>query len=106
MPKIAKQINKDGPEYLEKRAKNNEAIKRTRDKAKAKATETETRLENLRTDNKRMEDKISVLDQQMKFLKDVYHTHTQAKNERDTTVGVPSMGQDNIEFLDSFLNQM
>ena len=60
MPKIAKQMNKDDPEYLQKRAKNNEAIKRTRDKAKLKAKETETRLEDLRTDNKRMEDKINV----------------------------------------------
>ena len=36
MPRAAKQVNKDDPEYLEKRAKNNEAIKKSREKAKTK----------------------------------------------------------------------
>ena len=102
MPKIAKHVDKNDPEYIEKRAKNNEAIKRTRQKAKEKAKETETKLENLRTENKSMEDKISVLDQEMKFLKDVYETHLKAKN---TTVS-SDVTPDSLDFLDSFLNQM
>ena len=36
MPRAAKQIDKEDPEYLEKRAKNNEAIKKSREKARAK----------------------------------------------------------------------
>ena len=36
MPRAAKQIDKDDPEYKEKRAKNNEAIKKSREKARAK----------------------------------------------------------------------
>ena len=40
MPRTVKELSKDDPEYLEKRAKNNEAIKRSREKARSKARET------------------------------------------------------------------
>ena len=36
MPKVKKQVDKDDPEYKEKRARNNEAIKKSREKARAK----------------------------------------------------------------------
>ena len=36
MPRALKELDKQDPEYLEKRAKNNEAIKRSREKARAK----------------------------------------------------------------------
>ena len=36
MPRASKELDKQDPEYLEKRAKNNEAIKRSREKARAK----------------------------------------------------------------------
>ena len=67
--------------------------------------ETETRLENLRTENKSMEDKINVLDKEMKFLKDVYETHMKAKNAASTPdfadeIKIP----DSLEFLDNFLD--
>ena len=38
MPRAVKQLDKEDPEYLEKRAKNNEAIKKSREKARAKVT--------------------------------------------------------------------
>ena len=37
MPRAAKELDKEDPEYLEKRAKNNEAIKRSREKSRIKA---------------------------------------------------------------------
>ena len=37
MPGAANEIDKNDPEYLEKRAKNNEAIKRSREKSRTKA---------------------------------------------------------------------
>merc|ERR1712072_189836 len=105
MPKIARQIDKNDPEYKVKRAKNNEAIKRTRQKAKEKAMETETRLENLRTENKSMEDKIDILGKEMKFLKDVYETHMKAKNAASTPAFSDELETpDSLEFLDNFLN--
>ena len=69
MPKAAKQVDKNDPEYLEKRKRKNEAIKKCREKAKAKAEETQRKVETLKKDNKMLEDKISVLGQEMQFLK-------------------------------------
>jgi hypothetical protein len=36
-------VQKDDPEYLEKRAKNNEAIKKSRERARNKQKETEVK---------------------------------------------------------------
>ena len=80
MPKQSKQVNKEDPEYLERRRRNNEAIRKSRDKAKAKATDTSERVEHFKKDNKRLEDKISVLGQEMQFLKDIFLAHAAAPN--------------------------
>ena len=69
MPKAPKQVDKNDPEYLEKRKRKNEAIKKCREKAKAKAEETQRKVETLKKDNKMLDDKISVLGQEMQFLK-------------------------------------
>merc|ERR1712047_175621 len=75
MPKEKSNLSKDDPEYLAKRAKNNEAIKRSREKARQKANETKEKVDALKCDNKELEDKISALGQEMKFLKDVFIAH-------------------------------
>jgi len=75
MPKEKNNPSKDDPEYLAKRAKNNEAIKRSREKARAKASETKEKVDALKGDNKELEDKITALGQEMKFLKDVFIAH-------------------------------
>ena len=75
MPKQGKSIDKNDPEYLEKRKRNNEAIRKSREKAKAKASETGEKVDFYKKDNKRLEDKISVLGQEMQFLKDIFLTH-------------------------------
>ena len=81
MPKAAKQVDKNDPEYLEKRKRKNEAIKKCREKAKAKAEETQRKVETLKKDNKMLEDKISVLGQEMQFLKDIFLAHAGTNGE-------------------------
>eukprot|EP00092_Neocalanus_flemingeri_P018401 GFUD01019914.1.p1 GENE.GFUD01019914.1~~GFUD01019914.1.p1 ORF type:complete len:109 (-),score=32.78 GFUD01019914.1:121-447(-) len=108
MPRAAKEIDKDDPEYQAKRAKNNAAIKRTREKAKAKAGQIEMKVENLKTDNKRMEDQINVLDREMEFLKDIYNAHTQTTTQGPSgphNTHVQESGND-IESLDKWLTQI
>ena len=39
------------------------------------AAETKEKVDTLKTDNKRLEDKIEVLGQEMKFLKDIFIAH-------------------------------
>ena len=80
MPKQSKQINKDDPEYLERRKRNNEAIRKSREKSKAKASETSEKVDYFKKDNKRLEDKISVLGQEMQFLKDIFLAHAGSPN--------------------------
>ena len=70
MPKAPK-LDKNDPEYLEKRRRNNEAIKKSREKAREKANKTEERIEELKRDNKETEEKIERLGSEMNFLKDI-----------------------------------
>merc|ERR1719317_1184834 len=81
-------MDKEDPEYLEKRAKNNEAIKKSREKARAKAKETQQKVDHLKKDNKRLEDKITVLGQEMQFLKEVFLAHAGAQNPGAAVAGV------------------
>ena len=81
MPKTPKQVDKNDPEYLEKRKRNNEAIKKSREKAKQKAEETQKKVDVLKKDNKRLEDKINVLGQEMQFLKDIFLAHAGTNGE-------------------------
>ena len=112
MPKVPKHLNKEDPEYQKKRDKNNEAIKKTRAKAKAKSKETETKLEKLKTENKELENQINVLGQQMDFLKDVYHTHTETSINDSSEVGLVEPGDQNVQhpgnmdLLDNLFNQI
>ena len=85
MPKAPKQPNKEDPEYLEKRKRNNEAIKKSREKAKEKAAKTQERVEFLKDDNKKMEDKIhkcefcSYFTHRKSFMNDHVRVHTGEK---------------------------
>jgi len=82
----------EDPEYLARRAKNNEAIKKSREKARAKAAETKQRVDELKTDNKQLEDKISALDQEMKFLKDVFIAHGPRGGEASSSTATSGSG--------------
>merc|ERR1712029_1012443 len=61
--------------------RNNEAIKKSREKAKAKAEETQKKVNELKSDNKRLEDKVSVLGKEMQFLKDIFLAHAGANTD-------------------------
>merc|ERR1712059_151462 len=105
-------LNKDDPEYLEKRKKNNEAIKRSREKARQKASETQSKVETLRGENKRLEDKLMVLGQEMKFLKDVFMAHAGVDNSTpapstssESTVSSSTVGQEDID-IHALLDQI
>merc|ERR1712192_24708 len=70
---------------------NNEAIKRSREKARAKASETKEKVDALKGDNKELEDKITALGQEMKFLKDVFIAHaSNSSNGAASSTSAPS----------------
>ena len=68
-------------DYLSKRARNNEAVKRSREKARQKAKETHDRVSRLKQENERLEERIKLLSKELTFLKDIFLAH--AGTDRD-----------------------
>jgi len=62
-------------DYLNKRARNNDAVKRSRQKAREKANETNTRVQKLKNENEKLEEKIKLLSKELTFLKDIFLAH-------------------------------
>jgi len=63
-------------EYLAKRAKNNAAVKRARQKAKEKSNKTNQRIQSIKIENKELEERIKLLSAELKTMKDVYTKYT------------------------------
>lgn len=64
-----------GEDYKNKRARNNEAVKRSRAKTKAKVCETSDRVNNLKSENEELETKIKILSKELQLLKDMFVSH-------------------------------
>jgi len=64
-----------GDDYKNKRARNNEAVKRSRAKTKAKVDETSERVNNLKSENEELETKIKILSKELQLLKDMFVSH-------------------------------
>jgi hypothetical protein len=58
-----------------KRARNNEAVKRSREKAKEKASETTGKVNNLKNENQMLEQKVKLLSKELDVLKNIFLDH-------------------------------
>ena len=67
--------SRGGEDYLSKRARNNEAVKRSREKARQKAKETHDRVTKLKNENEMLEERIKLLSKELTFLKDIFLAH-------------------------------
>lgn len=67
-----RQPPKDTPEYFEKRARNNIAVRKSRDKAKIKQQETEDRVRILQEDNESLQRKVDLLSKELAVLKGLF----------------------------------
>jgi len=65
-------------DYKNKRARNNDAVKRSRAKAKAKVGETSERVNSLKAENDELEGKIKILGKELQLLKDMFVAHAGA----------------------------
>lgn len=68
-------IAKNSKEYAEKRENNNKAVKASREKTKKKTEDTVRRVEELKADNDRMEERIKLLAKELNFLKQLFLAH-------------------------------
>jgi CCAAT/enhancer binding protein (C/EBP) gamma len=62
-------------DYLSKRARNNEAVKRSREKARLRSKETSDRVGKLKAENEMLEERIKLLSKELTFLKDIFLAH-------------------------------
>lgn len=62
-------------DYANKRARNNEAVKRSREKAREKAKQTHERVSKLKQENEKLEERIKLLSKELTFLKDIFLAH-------------------------------
>merc|ERR1719369_296474 len=88
---------------------------RNQEKKLGKAILTQTKVEHLKKENKRLEDKIYVVGQEMQFLKDVFLAHAGPDNQKAAIAGAAAEiaasvaagepGGD-MELLDSLLSEI
>ena len=75
----------------------------------AQAKETQIKVDHLKKDNKRLEDKITVLGHEMQFLKEVFLAHAGAQNPgaagEAVVVAAGEQGGD-MEIINNILNEI
>lgn len=69
--KKASMLDKGSLEYREKREKNNNAVKRSRDKSKAKAMEAQHRVQKLQNENEYLRTTVDSMTSELKYLKEM-----------------------------------
>ncbi|XP_020295263.1 CCAAT/enhancer-binding protein gamma isoform X1 [Pseudomyrmex gracilis] len=74
--KRKKQLEEQGDEdYRKRRDRNNQAVKRSRVKSKLRTQQTLERVNQLKTENELLEEKIKMLTKELGFLKDLFLAH-------------------------------
>lgn len=71
-------MDKNSPEYREKRQKNNNAVKRSRDKSKQKNVEAVERVSKLVQDNADLEEGNRNMAEALEDLKDILLSHSES----------------------------
>lgn len=73
--KVLLTMEKDTEEYRRLRDRNNEAVKKSRSKTKLRTQKTLDKVEKLRGENSKLEDKISGLKKELDLLKELFISH-------------------------------
>ncbi|XP_020295264.1 CCAAT/enhancer-binding protein gamma isoform X2 [Pseudomyrmex gracilis] len=92
--KRKKQLEEQGDEdYRKRRDRNNQAVKRSRVKSKLRTQQTLERVNQLKTENELLEEKIKMLTKELGFLKDLFLAHAaedkSAEDPPKTTTAKP-----------------
>ncbi|GAB0090423.1 BZIP domain-containing protein [Sergentomyia squamirostris] len=78
--KNAKVVDEFDEDYRKKRERNNQAVKKSREKTKMNTIETHRKVENLRVENRVLENEITNLKKKLKLLKELFIAQAKAKN--------------------------
>ncbi|XP_055706816.1 CCAAT/enhancer-binding protein gamma [Phlebotomus papatasi] len=78
--------NEFDEDYRKKRERNNQAVKKSREKSKMNTIETHRRVENLRVENKVLENEIVNLKKKLKLLKELFIAQAKAKSNNNVDI--------------------
>ncbi|KAL7296436.1 hypothetical protein TKK_0010443 [Trichogramma kaykai] len=78
--KVSASEDDDDEDYRKRRDRNNQAVKKSRVKSKQKTLQTLERVNELRTENELLEEKINMLQKELGFLKDLFLAQAGSSN--------------------------
>lgn len=85
--KRKKQMEDEGDEdYRKRRDRNNQAVKRSRVKSKMRTQQTLERVNQLKTENELLEEKIKMLTKELGFLKDLFIAHAGGSSQHSINI--------------------
>ena len=73
--KMTLNVEKDSEEYRKLRERNNEAVKKSRTRTKLRTQGTLEKVEKLRNENSRLEERIDGLKKELDLLKELFMSH-------------------------------
>jgi len=77
---VKREICASDPHYVEKRKKNNDAVKKFREKIRLKTKDTIEKVSTLKQENEMLEERIKLLNKELVFLKDIFFAHACSKH--------------------------
>ncbi|XP_049880247.1 CCAAT/enhancer-binding protein 2-like [Pectinophora gossypiella] len=87
--------SKRDDDYINKRARNNEAVKKSRFKSKQRTQETFTRVSKLKAENQVLEEKVKTLTKELQFLKELFLAHaSNAQNAKFDGIDLEKLLED------------
>ncbi|XP_033114066.1 CCAAT/enhancer-binding protein gamma-like [Anneissia japonica] len=72
-------------EYAERRKRNNIAVRKSRDKTRLKNKETQERVEQLKSENAKLEEKVKLLSKELTVLKELFLVQAKDVPDPSTT---------------------
>ncbi|XP_078482599.1 CCAAT enhancer binding protein beta/delta/epsilon homolog [Ciona intestinalis] len=85
------ELEGDPDDYVKRRQRNNIAVKKSREKSREKSQVTSERIDQLKEENCVLENKVEVLNQELKVLKQVFMDH--AKGFSGSGIDLPDLEQ-------------
>ena len=73
--KVTLNVEKDSEEYRKLRERNNEAVKKSRTRTKLRTQGTLEKVEKLRNENTKLEERIDSLKKELDLLKELFVSH-------------------------------
>jgi len=76
-------LEKNPDDYVQRRERNNIAVRKSREKSRAKARETVQQVDKLRKENEMLEQKVTILSKELTVFKDLVLVHAGTVNDNN-----------------------